>query len=89
MLRHLKQSRRAHPTTDAHGDDDVLDAAALAFDQGMTHQGRTRRAVRMTLRSSAPVEFRFKAIVRLPKTQQCLVKPMPGSILNCQARQSR
>ncbi len=34
-LQHLEQARRAHAAADAHGDDDMLRAAALAFDQRM------------------------------------------------------
>src|SRR5262249_47487224 len=44
----FEQTGRAHTATDAHGDDHVLDAAATAFDQGMTDHACTRHAEGVT-----------------------------------------
>src|SRR5262245_1186674 len=51
----LEQSRRAHAAADAHGDDRVLRAAPLAFDQDVAGHARAAHTERMSDRDRAPV----------------------------------
>ena len=49
----------AHAAADAHRDDDVLDAAALAFDERVADEPRARHAVGMADRDGAAVDIVF------------------------------
>src|SRR6266851_7458031 len=55
-LSHLEQSGRAHAAADAHGNDDVADAAALAFDEGVAGEARGAHPVGMAYRDGAAVD---------------------------------
>src|SRR6266566_4453642 len=54
--RDFEQAGRAHAAADAHRDDDVLRAAALAFDQRVAGEARARDAVRMADRDRTAVD---------------------------------
>src|SRR2546422_5900658 len=53
---HLEKTRRAHAAADAHGDDDVLRAAPLAFDERMAGEARARHTVGVTEGDRAAVD---------------------------------
>src|SRR5688572_7492787 len=55
-LVHLEQPRRTHPAADAHGHDDVLDAAAAPLDQRMSDEARPAHAERVPDRDRAAVD---------------------------------
>ena len=54
---HFEQARRAHAAADAHRDDDMLDAAALAFDERVPDEPRAGHAVRVADRDGAAVDI--------------------------------
>src|SRR6478672_7791658 len=54
---HLEDARSAHAAADAHRDDDLLRAAALAFDQRMAGETLAADAVRMADRDRAAVDI--------------------------------
>src|SRR6185295_6269082 len=53
---HLEQPCRAHAAADAHGDDDIFGAAALAFDQRVAGHPRAAHAVGMADRDRPAVD---------------------------------
>src|SRR5450830_332171 len=55
-LQDFEQAGRALAAADAHGHHDILDAAALAFDQGVAHQAGARHTVRMADGNRAAVD---------------------------------
>src|SRR5690242_1058456 len=61
-LDHLEQAGRAHAAADAHRHDDVLHAAALAFDERVADEARSGDAVGMAHRDRAAVHV--EALVR-------------------------
>src|SRR5438046_4922309 len=54
-MHYLEEARGTHAAADAHGDDDVLGAAAAAFDQRVADEARARHAVGMANRDGAAV----------------------------------
>src|SRR5579883_1554294 len=61
-LRHLEQPRRTHAAADAHGDDDALGAAALAFDECVTRHARAAHPIGMADRDGAAIDIVFRGI---------------------------
>src|SRR5712691_1859758 len=56
-LRHLEQARGAHAAADAHGADDELRAAALAFDERVADHPGAAHAIGMADRDRAAVDI--------------------------------
>src|SRR5580704_10582605 len=54
---HLEKTGGAHAAADAHGHDDVLDAAAFALDQRVPDQARARHAVGVADRDRAAIDI--------------------------------
>src|SRR5262245_14454313 len=55
-LRDLEETGGAHAAADAHGADDVADAAALALDEGVADHPRAAHAVGVADRDGAAVD---------------------------------
>jgi hypothetical protein len=63
-FRGLRTPRRTHAATDAHGDDDALGAAALAFDEGVAGQALAGDAVGVAHGDGAAVDV--QAVAGMP-----------------------
>ncbi len=55
ISQHLEQAGRTHAAADAHGDDNVFCAAALAFDQRVAGETRAGHAIRVADGNAATI----------------------------------